>query len=88
MLHIELADGRTLQVTPEHPSADQHSFIDQFKIGEQLDGSVIIKKFYLLYQANYTYDILPGGTTGNYWANGIIIGSTLFNYYHLSDKSK
>ncbi len=26
---------------------------------------------------DYTYDILPSGSTGAYWANGILLGSTL-----------
>src|SRR3989442_783087 len=25
----------------------------------------------------YTYDLLPSGDTGFYWANGILVGSTL-----------
>lgn len=29
------------------------------------------------YSNGYTYDVLPSGDTGLYWANGILIGSTL-----------
>jgi hypothetical protein len=27
--------------------------------------------------ASMTFDILPAGSTGTYWANGILVGSTL-----------
>jgi hypothetical protein len=30
------------------------------------------------YTGEYTYDILPAGETGIYWANGIPLKSTLF----------
>jgi hypothetical protein len=29
------------------------------------------------YQSADTYDILPAGSTSTYWANGILLGSTL-----------
>jgi hypothetical protein len=29
------------------------------------------------YEEEFTYDILPSGGSGTYWANGILIGSTL-----------
>jgi len=30
-----------------------------------------------VYNGGATYDILPAGTTGLYWANGILLKSTL-----------
>ena len=77
MVRIEMADGRKLQVTPGHPSAIVQKTIGEFEIGDTIDGSVIIKKSYIAYKEQYTYDILPQGETGFYWANGILIGSTL-----------
>jgi hypothetical protein len=77
MIVFELADGRKLQVTAEHPSAIVSKSIDQYCIGEEIDGSVIIQKSVVIYNEEYTYDILPAGETGYYWANGILIGSTL-----------
>jgi hypothetical protein len=29
------------------------------------------------YDGGATFDILPGGVTGAYWANGVLLGSTL-----------
>ena len=37
MVCIELADGRSLKATPEHPSADENRSIDQFNIGHVMD---------------------------------------------------
>ena len=31
----------------------------------------------ILAVSSRTYDILPGGPTGHYWANGILLSSTL-----------
>lgn len=77
MLIVDLADGRSLQVTPEHPSSFENKTINQFEVGDKLDGSIIVKKEMKVYNEAYTYDILPEGETGYYWANGILIGSTL-----------
>ena len=43
---------------------------------ERLGGRVI-KVERLGYTGTDTYDLLPSGNTGFYWANGILIGSTL-----------
>jgi hypothetical protein len=32
----------------------------------------------VLFSEEFTYDILPAGETGGYWANGIPLESTLF----------
>lgn len=77
MIVLELSDGRKLQVTAEHPSAVVSKSIDQYSIGEEINGSVITQKSVIIYEEEYTYDILPSGETGFYWANGILIGSTL-----------
>jgi hypothetical protein len=45
--------------------------------GEYLDGALITKVEIVSSDQPATYDILPAGDTGYYWANGILIGSTL-----------
>jgi hypothetical protein len=74
--HIALADGRKVIVSPSHPTADGKS-IGTLKIGDMLDGSKIVSTSLEKYASAYTYDLLPAGETGTYWANGILIGSTL-----------
>lgn len=83
MVILELADGRKLQVTGEHPSSIESKSIEEYTIGEKMDGSTIIQKSVVVYKEEYTYDILPSGETGYYWANGILIGSTLFTINRL-----
>lgn len=76
MVHITLADDRELLVSPGHPTADGRT-IRSLAAGYVLDGSKIISAEQILYKAGFTYDILPSGETGTYFANGILLGSTL-----------
>lgn len=76
MQKIILEDGRTLEVSPLHPTADGR-FAFTLKAGEASEGSKIISNERLAYSRKFTYDILPAGDAGTYWANGILIGSTL-----------
>jgi hypothetical protein len=46
-------------------------------VGDLLDGGRVVQIERLPYDQPATYDILPAGGTGWYWANGILVGSTL-----------
>lgn len=76
MVHAVLADGRELLVSPGHPTADGRRMGSLGK-GDQLDGSTISIWQLVPYAGERTYDILPAGATGHYWANGILLASTL-----------
>ena len=76
MVHVILDDRRELFVSPNHPTTDGRLFGDLL-IGEILDGSKITNVEQVSYNGTHTYDILPSGETGNYWANGILIKSSL-----------
>ncbi len=76
MVHLKLADGRELLVSPGHPTADGRR-AGTLQVGDDLDGSTITLWELVPYTADRTYDILPAGSTGRYWANGILMGSTL-----------
>ncbi len=76
MIHVVLKDGRQLFASPGHPTADGR-FIGILSTGDILDNSSIKSVASVKYDENYTYDILPSGSTGFYWANGILVGSTL-----------
>jgi len=78
MVHILLEDGRELWASPGHPTADSRVFRD-LKAGDLLDGSRVKSVERVAYDQQFTYDLLPSGGTGFYWANGILIGSTLAN---------
>lgn len=77
LINILLEDGRRIKCTPEHPNAD-YSLLSSLKTGNLLDGSKVIEIHFEHYTQPYTFDILPAGETGVYWASGIRLGSTLF----------
>jgi len=76
MIHITLSDGRELWASAGHPTADGRRMAD-LKKGTLLDGAQIIQVEHIRYEGTYTFDILPAGATGFYWANGILMGSTM-----------
>jgi hypothetical protein len=76
MVHIVLSDGRELWASPGHPTSDGRR-LGNLKIGEFLDGARVTTLERLTYEGFATYDLLPSGDTGFYWANGILMGSTL-----------
>lgn len=76
MVHFILDDGRDLLVSPAHPTIDGQT-IGDLAPGDLYDGVSVAGIERVFYGENATYDILPSGDTGFYWANGILIGSTL-----------
>jgi len=73
---VRLNDGRMVTASPGHPTADGRPLGD-YQVGDALDGAVVIGVEHLSYGNAATYDILPSGTTGLYWANGVLLRSTL-----------
>jgi len=76
MVELILDDGRTLLVSPGHPTADGRSAGD-LAAGDIYEGAKVSASKRVPYGNEATYDILPSGETGFYWANGILLGSTL-----------
>jgi hypothetical protein len=76
LVHVVLSDGREVSASPGHPTADGRTF-GQLLHGSSLDGATIVKLELLSSDQPFTYDLLPSGTTGQYWADGVLIGSTL-----------
>ena len=76
MIELILADDRKLLVSPGHPTADGR-LVENLAVGEIYNGAKIVSTKNTPYEGGATYDILPSGETGFYWANGILIGSTL-----------
>lgn len=74
--HLILNDGRELFVSGGHPTSDDREISD-FNPGDLLDGAELVSMEKVRYQAGHTYDLLPAGDTGFYWANGVLLGSTL-----------
>lgn len=76
MVHIILNNEKELSVSPRHPTTDG-SILGDIKSGDIIDNSYVKSVKLVQYDQKYTYDILPSGDTGFYWANGILVGSTL-----------
>jgi hypothetical protein len=76
MVRIILEDGRELFGSPNHPTADGRLF-GELRTGDILDKSRVKSDELVSYEQKYAYDLLPSGETGFYWANGILVGSTL-----------
>jgi hypothetical protein len=81
MVHIVLDDGRELWASPGHPTADGRR-VGELSVGDVLDGGVVIRVERVSYGQPATYDALPAGETGWYWANGILVGSALARGEH------
>jgi hypothetical protein len=76
MVRLVLADGREVLASPGHRTADGRP-LGALSIGDRLDGSTIRMWELVPYAGDRTYDILPAGPTATYWANGILLSSTL-----------
>ena len=76
LCHLKLDDGREARVSPGHPTADGRT-IGDLGAGDVFDGAVVLSAERVPYTAGSTYDLLPSGDTGFYWADGVLMGSTL-----------
>lgn len=77
VVHLVLKDGRELWVSPNHPTVSG-LLVGTLEVGDGYDGSVVTGAALVAYTDTRTYDLLPAGDTGFYWANGILMASTLF----------
>ncbi len=76
MIHLVLSDGRELFVSPGHPTTLGRT-VGDLKPGSLYDGASVVATERVSYSEGATYDVLPSGETGFYFANGVLLGSTL-----------
>ena len=76
MVSLRLADGRELLASPGHRTADGRP-LGALAVGDRLDGSTVALWQLVPYSGDRTYDLRPAGATGTYWANWILLSSTL-----------
>lgn len=76
MVRLKLSDGRELLASPGHHTADGRA-LGALAVGDRLDGSTLTLWEVVPYAGDRTYDLRPVGPTGTYWANGILLSSTL-----------
>jgi hypothetical protein len=70
-----LADGRYVEASAGHPTSTGRT-VGSLRPGDLLDGSRVIALDSIPY-AGDTWDLLPAGPTGVYWANDVLLASTL-----------
>jgi hypothetical protein len=76
VVRLELSDGRSVDVSPGHPTADGRS-VGSLGVRADYDGATVVAARHMRYADGFTFDVLPAGGTGLYWANGVLLGSTL-----------
>jgi hypothetical protein len=76
VVRLALSDRRVLYVSPGHPTADGRH-VGDLRPGDELDSASVSGTERVAYSAGFTFDVLPAGSSGAYWANGVLLGSTL-----------
>lgn len=76
LVHLVLADGRSVTASPGHPLADGRA-IGSLEVGDRLQGSTVSNIQLLPDDGGWTYDIVVSGPTGTYLSDGIALQSTL-----------
>ena len=87
VVRVKLANGAVLEISGTHPTADGRTF-DSLRPGGVLDHVPILSAERIPYPFPFTYDILPGSSSGTYFAGGALIGSTLAASPAESDDNK
>jgi hypothetical protein len=75
VVRLTMADGRTVVASPGHPTADGRT-VGDLGPGDRYDGSVVTSATLKPY-VGATWDLLPSGATETYFANGVLLESTL-----------
>ncbi len=73
---LVLADGREVTASGGHPTADGR-VVGRLGLGDRLDGAEVIGVRQRAYGGERTWDLLPAGPTAAYWADGVLLSSTL-----------
>jgi hypothetical protein len=76
VVRLVLGDGRLVYVSGGHPTADGRR-VGDLAAGDGYDGATVASAERVRYDGGATFDVLPAGATGAYWANGVLLGSTL-----------
>jgi hypothetical protein len=77
VVQVTLADGRVVRASPGHPTLNGRA-LRAVKPGEALSGSVVTRSERLPFRGARTFDVLPSGPTGAYWADGVALRSSFF----------
>lgn len=73
---VRLDDGRTVTASAGHPTADGRA-LGVLAAGDVLDGARIVAIEARAHGDRRTFDLLPASPTRAYWADGVLLTSTL-----------
>lgn len=76
VVRLALDDGRVVRASPRHPLADGRQ-LGALRAGDRVDGARVVSATRERYDGGSTFDLLPEGTSGAYFADGVPLGSTL-----------
>ncbi len=76
VVQLALSDGRRVRVSPGHPTSDGRR-VGDLRAGDRYDGATVTSAERVRYGEAATFDLLPSGPTGTYWADSVLLGSTL-----------
>jgi len=76
VVRLVLDDGRIVRASPGHPLADGRR-LGTIQPGDRVDGAIVVSATLERYDGGSTFDLLPDGPTGAYFAGGVPLGSTL-----------
>jgi hypothetical protein len=76
VIRIQLENGRVLSMSAEHPLPDGRT-AGRLAAGETISALRISSVERVHYAGEYTYDLLPSGPTGFYWAEGVLVATTV-----------
>ena len=80
VVNIELDNKIILEALPDHPLGPSKYKFRDLRTGHEIDGHKIVSIKLVPYKHKYIYDILPQSRTGTYYANDVLIGSSLRKY--------
>lgn len=75
LIRVTLADGRVVAASAGHPDAAGRT-LAELAPGAGLSGSTVVAVEHVRHLGTRTYDVLPSGETGTYWADGVVLSST------------
>ena len=81
LVRLVLDDGRRVAASGGHPLTDGRSFAG-LGVGDRIDGARVLRVERIALGGGRTYDLLPSGPSGAYWADGVLMRSTLTHRSH------
>lgn len=76
VVRVALDDGRSVVASPGHPLRGGTP-LGEAAIGSEIDGARVIGVELSPYDGERTWDLVPSGPTGVYWADGVPLATTL-----------